>query len=173
MKYKKKPVVIEAIQWTGKNLEEVKVFAGDSLKYDIHDAAWQVGKGAPIVNMKIHTLEGVMDIAIGDFIIRGVKGEYYPCKPDIFEQTYEKETGRTEKIRIESDGQTATVYLDREQIKGTLLDFSFHGDVENGIHIKWDGAMQRVDENGRAYVENDEVVTEEFHYDSNQAAAYE
>lgn len=89
MKYRKKPVVIEAVQWNGTNLEEVKQFVGDSLEYDIYDAAWQVGKGIPFVNMRIKTLEGVMDVSKGDFVIKGVNGEFYPCKPDIFEKTYE------------------------------------------------------------------------------------
>ena len=55
MLYRKKPVVIEAIQWNGINLSEIKEFVGGSLEYTIHDAAWQVGKGAPIVDMKIKT----------------------------------------------------------------------------------------------------------------------
>lgn len=88
MRYKKKPVVIEAIQWTT-NLEEVKEFVGKDLEYSILDTAWQVGKGAPHVFMKIHTLEGDMEVSKGDFIIKGVNGEFYPCKPDIFEKTYE------------------------------------------------------------------------------------
>lgn len=71
------------------------------------------------------------------------------------------------KIRIESDGVTAVICLDGEHIRSTLLDFSFHGDVdENGIHIKWDGIKQKLNENGMPYVENDEVATEEFHYDN-------
>lgn len=90
MKYRKKPVVIEAIKWDGLNLQEVKDFVGDSLIYDIYDTAWKVGEAAPIVNMKIKTLEGNMQVSIDDYIIKGVKGEFYPCKPDIFEQTYEK-----------------------------------------------------------------------------------
>lgn len=89
MKYRKKPVEVEAIQWTGLNLEEVKAFVGESLIYDIIDTAWQVGKGAPNVNMKIKTLEGDVRADKGDFIIKGVNGEFYPCKPDIFEKTYE------------------------------------------------------------------------------------
>lgn len=89
MKYRKKPVVIEAIQWNGLNLEEVKAFVGELLIYDIIDTAWQVGKGAPHVNMKIKTLDGDMQANKGDFIIKGVNGEFYPCKPDIFEKTYE------------------------------------------------------------------------------------
>lgn len=90
MKYRKKPVVIEAIQWTGLNLEEVKEFVGESLTYDIIDDAWKLGKGRPYVFMKIKTLEGDMKVSEKDFIIKGVNGEVYPCKPDIFEKTYEK-----------------------------------------------------------------------------------
>lgn len=89
MKYRKKPVVIEAIQWTGLNLEEIKAFAGGSLIYDILDTAWEVGKGRPHVFIKIKTLEGDMTASEGDYIIRGVSGELYPCKPDIFKKTYE------------------------------------------------------------------------------------
>lgn len=74
------------------------------------------------------------------------------------------------KIKIESDGVTAVIYLNGERIKSPLLDFSFHGDVENGIHIKWDGIKQKLNENGMSYVENDEVATEKFHYDSNEVA---
>ena len=89
MKYRKKPVVIEAIQWNGDNLNEIKEFVGESLDYSIIDTAWKVGKGAPYVLMKIHTLEGDHECTKGDYIIKGVQGEFYPCKPDIFEQTYE------------------------------------------------------------------------------------
>ena len=88
-KYRKKPVIIKAIRWTGINLEEVKEFVGESLIYDIQDAAWQCGNGIPSVDMKIKTLEGDMVITKGDYIIKGVNGEFYPCKPDIFEKTYE------------------------------------------------------------------------------------
>ena len=89
MKYRKLPVEIEAVQWNGINLEEIKLFVGESLKYEICDTAWQVGKGKPHVDMKIHTLEGDHDCTTGDYIIKGVAGEFYPCKPDIFEKTYE------------------------------------------------------------------------------------
>lgn len=89
MKYRKKPVVIEAIQWNGDNLNEIKEFVGENLDYSIIDTAWKVGKGAPHVLMKIHTLEGDHECTKGDYIIKGVQDEFYPCKPDIFEQTYE------------------------------------------------------------------------------------
>lgn len=74
-KFRKKPVIIEAIQWTGNNLEEIKDFIG----YYEYDKK----------NLIIHTLEGKMIAQVNDWIIRGVQGEYYPCKPDIFEKTYE------------------------------------------------------------------------------------
>lgn len=85
--FRKKPVNIAAIQWTGNNVEEVKAFFGGDAKkcsnlVDLND---QPIKG----NLIIETLEGNHTASPGDFIIRGVKGEYYPCKPDIFEQTYE------------------------------------------------------------------------------------
>lgn len=89
MKYRKKPVVIEAIQWTGLNLEEIKSFVGESLEANIDTAAWENGKGAPYVEMSIKTLEGNMTCSRKDYIIKGVNGEFYPCKPDIFEKTYE------------------------------------------------------------------------------------
>lgn len=77
-KYTKKPVTIEAIQWTGDNEYELMEFVGDSLKPADHPDY-----------LEIHTLEGVMTADLGDWVIRGVKGEFYPCKPDIFEQTYD------------------------------------------------------------------------------------
>lgn len=71
------------------------------------------------------------------------------------------------KIRIESNGICTEVYLDGKKIRCTQLDF--HGDLEGGLHFNWKGVMQKLDENGRPYVENDEIVTEKFHYDSNEA----
>lgn len=87
MKYKKKPVVIDAIQFKDDpdTLIEIQEFMGGS-ELRISYAK----PNNPV--LKIETLEGVMDASVGDFIIRGVKGEYYPCKPDIFEQTYEPVT---------------------------------------------------------------------------------
>lgn len=90
MKVRKKPVEVEAVQWTGLNLEEIKAFVEESLIYDIIDTAWEVGKGRPRVFMKIKTLEGDMIVSEGDYIIKGISGEFYPCKPDIFKATYEE-----------------------------------------------------------------------------------
>ena len=89
MKYRKKPTIVDAIQFNGLNLEEIKQFVGDKLTYDIVDTAWVVGKGRPYIIMSVDTLEGVMPVYEGDYIIKGVNGEFYPCKPYIFEKTYE------------------------------------------------------------------------------------
>lgn len=89
-KFRKKPVVIEAIQFDNLNYEEIEQFVGKELKKDVHDAAYQAGAGAPQMTLIIPTLEGEHIASPGDWIIKGVKGEFYPCKPDIFEATYEK-----------------------------------------------------------------------------------
>ena len=84
-RFTKKPVTIEAIQWTGENLREVIAFTDDPS--DTEAYAELVARDG----LKIYTLEGKMLANVGDWIIRGVKGEYYPCKPDIFEATYSPE----------------------------------------------------------------------------------
>lgn len=83
-KYTKKPVEIEAIQWTGDNRDEIWEFC--PLSYFNTD----LETGA--LSLMIQTLEGSMQASIGDYIIKGIKGEFYPCKPDIFEMTYDKVT---------------------------------------------------------------------------------
>ena len=74
-KYRKKPVVVDAVQYTGDNLEEVRQFVPEKVRQD--------------KPLGIRTLEGVMLISVGDWIIKGVMGEYYPCKPEVFSETYE------------------------------------------------------------------------------------
>lgn len=77
MKFVKKPIPIDAVQWTGYNFDEISNFMGDN---------------NPVIdrsnNLFIHTLEGEMKAVPGSWIIRGPKGEYYPCREDIFEETY-------------------------------------------------------------------------------------
>ena len=87
-KYRKKPVIVEAIQWTGDNLREVIDFTG------LHPSArkWTWEEFEEVVKkkgLKIFTLEGAKKASVGDYIIKGVEGECYPCKPSIFEKTYE------------------------------------------------------------------------------------
>jgi hypothetical protein len=85
--FRKKPVVIEAFLWTGgPDQTEDPDWAVEAIKRgDIFFAQ----AGTPQVQMRIKTLEGIMLANQGDYIIRGVKGEIYPCKPDIFAATYE------------------------------------------------------------------------------------
>lgn len=79
-KFIKKPVAIEALQWTGENLHDISKFCrGDAYIEEMCDSGDQ---------LVIKTLEGQHMASVGDYIIRGVKGEHYPCKPDIFDQTY-------------------------------------------------------------------------------------
>lgn len=82
MEFRKKPVVIEAVQWTGDNVEEMAEHLEGALLGNLGFIIEQ----APFI---ISTLEGDHKANVGDWIIRGIKGELYPCKPDIFEQTYE------------------------------------------------------------------------------------
>jgi hypothetical protein len=79
MKFIKKPVAIEAILFDGMNHDEVAEFCMPS--------PVKVGGGFTLL---IPTLEGEMTASKGDWIIRGIKGEFYPCKPDIFEMSYQK-----------------------------------------------------------------------------------
>ena len=91
-RYRKKPVVIHALQWTGENLRDVIAFTDGPPDTRNHHAGMKWEEYAELVRregLKIFTLEGTMDASIGDWIIRGVKGEFYPCKPDIFAATYE------------------------------------------------------------------------------------
>lgn len=85
-KFRKKPVVIEAVQFLAASIEKQESVAD-----------WCKGKlcGTRLLSphrvIKIQTLEGEMVASVGDWIIKGVKGEFYPCKPDIFALTYEPE----------------------------------------------------------------------------------
>ena len=76
--YIKRPVKIEAVEWTGSNIREIFSFCPVAMLVE-HDFE---------VDLEIDTLEGVHKANVGDYIIKGIKGEYYPCKPDIFKETY-------------------------------------------------------------------------------------
>jgi hypothetical protein len=90
MKYRKKPVVIEAIQFNNLNIEELRQFTGLHLIHTIEsDSAYLAGIAPPVSSVTIVTLEGNMKALPGDWIIKGINGEFYPCKNEIFEKTYE------------------------------------------------------------------------------------
>ena len=94
MKYRKKPIVIEAFQYDGDLMNSdgeyyvpnwaVDAFIDDILLYDS-----QLNKNTPPYELYVDTLEGRMLINVNDYVIQGVNGELYPCKPDIFKKTYE------------------------------------------------------------------------------------
>jgi len=86
-KYRKKPVEIEAWRWDGEMNGELELWLGDSFN------SWLPSKR----RLEIRTLEGIITASPGDYIIRGVKGEHYPCRGDIFEQTYEPVAGGNER----------------------------------------------------------------------------
>lgn len=105
MKYRKKPVEVEAVRWEGDIQSSQQLF--DLLGGGIHkDCKMWIPHvpyndkidtgGNPLTDepyvVKIGTLEGMMTAQVGDWIIKGVKDEVYPCKPDIFDATYEKVT---------------------------------------------------------------------------------
>ena len=81
-RFRKRPVVIEAVQWNGMNIAQIYALAG----------AHTIGLGPDGYPgaLEIPTLEGTMRVDRGDWVIRGVQGEIYPCKPDIFAETYEE-----------------------------------------------------------------------------------
>lgn len=76
-RYVKKPIVIEAVQYNGNNVQEILNFCGGTAVVGV------------LNEITIKTLEGPLHVSEGDFIIKGVEGEFYPCKPDIFEKTYD------------------------------------------------------------------------------------
>jgi hypothetical protein len=82
--YQKKPVQVEALQWTGKNRREIFDFCTQSY----FNTDFETGN----LKLLVQTLEGNMEASVGDYIIKGIQGEFYPCKPDIFLLTYDEVT---------------------------------------------------------------------------------
>ena len=81
MRARKRPVIVNTIQWTGENVDELTEFIGPSIRI------WDKKEGKKVLD--IFTLEGVMRAQYGDWIIKGVEGEFYPCNNRIFHATYE------------------------------------------------------------------------------------
>lgn len=81
MKFRKKPIVIEAVQWKGTWTDEMAEFTKDKQGRSFSFEQYGV--------LYVKTLEGTMVANKGDWIIKGIKGEFYPCAKEIFEQTYE------------------------------------------------------------------------------------
>ena len=137
--YRKKPIVIEAIQFDGWNWKECMQFMSDKDLAFTDDLTRKE-------NLKIDTLEGTMIANVGDYILRGVKGEFYPCKPDVFAATYEPVEPTTncsklgskfaiDKIKLTPTYFRTAVYKDGEHagfINETTRTFDF--DFMAAIH---------------------------------------
>lgn len=82
MRYRKKPVAIEAVKWNGDKVLEVTDLVREALE---DNTLFRMG-----CDVIVDTFEGKMKASPGDYIIKGVQGELYPCKPDIFEKIYDK-----------------------------------------------------------------------------------
>lgn len=81
--YQKKPIIITAIQWTGNNFKEVKDFADDNVKLENNELV--------ITTLEDGNINRIKHVAsVDDYIIKGINGEFYPCKPDIFDKTYDE-----------------------------------------------------------------------------------
>lgn len=133
--YQKKPVIIKAIQWTGKNHRELFDFLTNYEK--VNEFMYNSGDNFYIDHSKVEgglvikTLEGEHIASIGDFIIRGVKGEFYPCKPDIFMETYEPaEPDYSNKINT-----TQLLDLDSGQKKCACCGMIYEGTPRSPICI--------------------------------------
>ncbi len=108
MKYVKRPVHVEAVKWTGSNKDEIL----DHMRVAEFQAEFQDDV------VRITTLEGVMTAQVGDYIIKGVKGELYPCKPDIFEETYDKVGDFKDRL----DAEVRVVAMNAKKLHYFLMD---------------------------------------------------
>lgn len=143
-KYIKKSVEIEAIQWNGNNLEEIMKFLDSEFKYERNNIYHTRKFTYDGEDLFIVTLEGVMKATIGDYIIKGIKGEYYPCKHDIFELTYEKvytleevkKMWEEDGWKVSEDGyfNTITFITDEKGVDFDIKDktyFTFQKELEH------------------------------------------
>ena len=144
--YRKKPVMIEAVQWTGENHAEMCEF--------IDPEAFEI---IPRVGLVIHTLEGDHYASPGDYIIKGINGEFYPCKPDIFAKTYESATltPPNEPLPVLVNDEQGREYIDYicPRCKGIISQRRRGQRMEAVYQCKFhDNCGQRVDwENQQSY----------------------
>jgi len=130
-KYRKKPIVIDAIQFNGSNFEEIFAWARRWHSEDTGPRMCQSNFEAE--DLVISTLEGNHLANKGDWIIRGVEGEFYPCKPDIFEKTYEKVENE------KGNKEISAASIDKEFVPKTKAVWVIKNVLEQSInsHVKW------------------------------------
>lgn len=97
-KYRKNPMVVEAWLWDGRPETIYQIGMSGLLYNEMTQSGtmsavykWEIEVGEDGMDLVIKTIEGAMRANIGDYIIKGIHGEYYPCKPDIFKESYEEE----------------------------------------------------------------------------------
>lgn len=138
MKYKKKPVVIEAIKWNGDKISEVTDWISKALDKGV---IMRFGN-----EVKILTLEGIMTASSGDYIIKGINGEIYPCKPDIFDKTYDIVKEDTDSIcfgdAIEVLKQGGAIRRKGWNGKGLFVIKQVPAHIESGIIPKMQSLPQ-------------------------------
>lgn len=94
MRYRKRPLEVEAIQYTGpKAIHKMKEVWPDFTNHSKFISLLSSGDSEPVTLITIHTPEGVLSVRMGDYVVRGIEGEFYPCKKDIFEESYVKLSG--------------------------------------------------------------------------------
>lgn len=140
--FRKLPVVIDAILWTGNNLRDVIAFTGRHPSAD----AWTWEHFEEIVRtkgLKIFTLEGQHMATVGDYIIKGVHGECYPCKPDIFAKTYEPADASLSSYTLINDPELR--WVSSEGVGGRPTAYDCMEDAENQIAADKDFYFERMD----------------------------
>lgn len=114
-RYTKKPVTIEAVQWTGRNISDICKFTGRDVGHLLSSGQLFIG-----------TLEGYHRAEVGDYIIKGVKGEFYPCKPDIFALTYAPEQEPATGVMSDGYHTFADLYEQRLILSAALAKSNPH-----------------------------------------------
>ena len=139
--YRKKPVVIEAVQLTAETVQECYDFVGAKGNFP------ECGMGIDPADgqFKITTLEGVHTASVGDWIIKGVNGEFYPCKPDIFEKTYDSEV-TTFKERLIKEQEELNDKLVKLYEFGSTEKFKEIDPVHKQLLVIQSGAMMTYNE---------------------------
>lgn len=147
-KYIKRPVEVEAVRWDRKNASEIKAFCGDDVEFFY---------GFNSYLPRIKTLEGNMNVSEGDYIIKGVAGEFYPCKPDIFHKTYQESMTNKERVALLNDLYIAECGMDdnetfyihllpREHEKNTLQRIGALPEViEENVKIDEESTAEYID----------------------------
>ena len=119
----KRPIKVETIQWTGDNFDDIHEFAGDSCALNVDSNI-----------LVVKTLEGSLCAEIGDWIIRGIYGEFYPCKPDIFTMTYKSPDEDTSKYPTSNDWKQLQKFVD-EGIEKRDRSISVYFNPETGVSM--------------------------------------